>query len=64
MHHVFYLSQVKSLPLSHKYFYKQIQNVQEKDFCFHFTAHRSLQARLSILDFAELFNLALVHVLL
>lgn len=31
---------------------------------YHVTAHRSLQARLSVLDFAKLFNLALVHILL
>lgn len=31
---------------------------------FHSTTHRSLQTRLSVLDFAELFNLALVYILL
>lgn len=33
-------------------------------FSYKLNAHRSLQTRLSVLDFFELFNLALVHVLL
>lgn len=43
---------------------RQAGGLKSASAIFRLTAHRSLQARLSVLDFAELFNFALVHILL